>query len=63
MRYAALKVGTKYISCLKDTSKIKLTSNKDEAVLWPMDMQPMLEEGVENLIVQGHSPRVVMIEE
>jgi len=61
MKYIAIKFGTKYVSSLKSEKNIELTKDVNKAVLWPMDMEPMLEEAVEDLEVRGFKSRIVML--
>ena len=61
MRYIAIKFGTKYVSSFKGEKNIELTKDVNKAVLWPMDMEPMLEEAVEDLEVRGFKSRIVML--
>ena len=61
MQYIAIKFGTKFVSDMKNPRKMELTKDVNKAVLWPMDMEPYIEEAVENLEHQGLTSRLVRV--
>ena len=59
MKYLTLKVGTKFVS-LDENGNVKLTKKPD--LVWPVDMEQMVLEGMDKLKDQGLNVRVVLID-
>jgi len=59
MKYLACKVGSKYVS-MDEHGNVKLTKKPD--LVWPVDMDEMVEEGMDKLRDQGLNVRAVIIE-
>ena len=61
MKYIAMKIGSKYVT-MNDNGELKLVKGKNSATVWPIELQPQVEEGMDKFIDQGLPVRLVIME-